>query len=122
MLNPRHSKYGNKKIEINGYKFDSLAEGKRYQDLKSLQAAKLISELCVHPRYVIEINGVTVCSTVLDFYYWDKVQNKGVYEDVKGHFTAMSRLKHKLFEAYTGKKVSLIWVGRPRSDKRREKQ
>ena len=32
----RRSKYGNKKIQIDGYTFDSLAEGRRYRELKLL--------------------------------------------------------------------------------------
>ena len=33
------NKYKNKKVEIDGYKFDSIAEGRRYGVLKMLEKA-----------------------------------------------------------------------------------
>ena len=45
---PIRSKYGNRKVEYDGYKFDSQGESMRYYQLKMLQKAGKISGLQVH--------------------------------------------------------------------------
>lgn len=90
---------------IDGYTFDSKAEARRYQELKLIDPHSLI----VHPRFLILINRVTVCTVVLDFQYWPKRANcQPIYEDVKGKDTALSRLKRKMVEAAYGIKVQVI--------------
>lgn len=46
-------KYGNKRVEIDGIKFDSAFEGKVYLRLKSLQERGRISGLELQPSWVI---------------------------------------------------------------------
>lgn len=90
----RVSKYGNLKVEIDGYKFDSKAEARRYGELKLMG----VKDLVIHPRFPIMINGKKVCDVVLDFHY--RVNGKYYFEDIKGKDNALSRLKRKLVEAY----------------------
>ena len=95
------SKYGNRKVKLDGYTFDSKAEARRYGELKMLYQAGEIHKLQVHPRYKLldpfEVKGVKYRGIVYeaDFSYTENgVQ---VVEDVKGMKTQVFRIKEKLF-------------------------
>jgi hypothetical protein len=103
----RRNKYGAVKVRIDGYLFDSKAEARHYSDLKILQQANVISGLTVHPKYPIVYDGNKVCVVELDFEY-NLADGTPHYVDVKGMFTAMSRLKHKLFKAFYGQEVEIV--------------
>lgn len=96
------SKYGNKKVLIDGIKFDSIAEGNRYKELKLMQRAGIIKELELQPKFLLQEsfkkNGKTYRKVeyIADFQY--KENGKVVIEDVKGKETDIFKLKHKLFE------------------------
>ncbi len=47
----RKSKYGNKKVEFDGLKFDSIREKKRYEYLMGCQSEGLISDLKTHIKF-----------------------------------------------------------------------
>lgn len=94
----KRNKFNAVKTEVDGYRFDSKIEAKRYAELKLLASAKEIFMLKVHPSWSIDINGYHVCTVIADFSYYEK-DNTFVIEDVKGHDTAMSRLKRKLVMA-----------------------
>ncbi len=108
------SKFKNKKVKLDGYTFDSLAEAKHYQhSLLPRFKSGDITHLEVHPRFRCIIDGVKVCDYVADFSYID-VKETGlqgqegcqVVEDVKGFKTDIYRLKKKLVEAlYRGTKI-----------------
>lgn len=102
----RH-KYNARKVKIDGYTFDSIIEGRRYQDLKLLLKAHKIRNLEVHPRFPILIGHTRVCYVILDFVYVDE-KGAQVYEDVKGNDLPMSRLKRKMVEAAYGIKVRVV--------------
>ncbi|MBO0962367.1 DUF1064 domain-containing protein [Neobacillus sp. MM2021_6] len=98
------SKYGNKKVVIDGHKFDSIAESKYYAQLKWLKQAKQIKDFKLQPRFLLleayKKNGKTVRKTeyVADF----EIHNlDGSVEivDVKGVETPVFKLKKKMFEA-----------------------
>ena len=110
----KYNKFKNKKVELDGYKFDSLAEAKHYQHtLKPKFDAGKISHLEVHPRITCMVNNRKVCDYIADFSYIDQnaITPQGaegclVYEDVKGFKTDVYKLKKKLVEAcYLGTKV-----------------
>lgn len=96
------NKYGNKKVLIDGIKFDSMAEGRRYKELKLMQRAGIIKELQLQPKFLLQEsfkkNGKTYrkIEYSADFKYIEK--GKVVVEDVKGKETEVFRIKHKLFE------------------------
>jgi len=103
------NKYGAKKIVIDGYTFDSKAEGKRYSALKLMLDAGKIATLALHPAFPIYIKGIFICDVELDFMYRiSKDDDVKIYEDVKGKDTGISRLKRKMVEAEYGIKVELI--------------
>lgn len=96
------NKYRNKKIIIDGIQFDSKTEGKRYIELKLLQKAKVISNLELQPKFLLQPafkkNGKTYrkIEYIADFSYYD--DNKLIVEDVKGMETEVFKLKRKMFD------------------------
>jgi Protein of unknown function (DUF1064) len=107
---PRRQKYNNKKIKIDGISFDSLKEGRRYEELKLLVESGEIEDLVCHPKFPIVINGKKVCSVLLDFSYFLVRQQETIFEDVKSKATAtsISKLKKKMCEA--SHSIEIIWV------------
>jgi hypothetical protein len=105
-MSQRRSKYGAKPTTINNIRFDSLAEGRRYQELLILASVGAITDLQVHPRYVIW-EGVDPQKGKLekikyepDFTYIENGVN--VAEDVKGGVatqTPIFKMKAKMFRA-----------------------
>lgn len=108
VLAGRKSKYGNKRLQVDGIWFDSEAEAKRYGELLLLQRAGQISDLQVHTRLAFEIAGEAMFVYQPDFEYTDHtaLAEAGVpvrrYEDVKGVRTAVYKLKKRLIEAQYG--------------------
>ena len=97
-------KYNNSKVEVDGYTFDSMAEYRRYVELKMLAQAGTITELVVHPSYELQPAFRTadgkreraICYEG-DFEY---VENgRLIVEDVKGAETDVWKLKRKMFLA-----------------------
>jgi hypothetical protein len=107
-------KYNNVPTEIDGYRFDSKAEAKRYTELRFLERCKEIKHLTVHPRYPLKVNDTLICTYVGDFSYHHitgKYPDEFVIEDVKGVKTAAYRIKKKLFEAiHAGWKITEVKV------------
>jgi hypothetical protein len=97
------SKYGNRKVTIDGYHFDSLREGARYQELRLLEKAGEITNLTVHPVFLIQdgfvYHGKKIRKVTYeaDFEYWDPFfVHDIVIEDVKGVQTEAFKIKWKL--------------------------
>lgn len=93
----RKSKYHAQKIVIDGIKFDSKKESKRYLELKLMEKAGVIKDLqlqvsfMICPKIPTETKGAYYRA---DFVY---VENeKKVIEDVKGFKTPEYILKRKL--------------------------
>ena len=107
------NKYYNKKVVIDGIKFDSIAEGSRYKELKLLERAGEISNLELQPKFLLQEgfkkNGKTYrkIEYIADFMYEEKGQV--VVEDSKGMETDVFKLKHKLFEyKYPGLELRIM--------------
>jgi hypothetical protein len=100
---PKRSKYGAKRVLIDGRWFDSKAEGDRYCDLRQLHRAGVISELVCQPEFPVEFNGVRVFLYRADFRYTDET-GRTITEDVKSEptKTAVYRLKKRIVEAVYG--------------------
>jgi len=98
------TKYQNKPVEFDGFRFDSLAEAGRYQELRLLEQAGEISGLVVHPKYILQeamtVNGEKIRAITYsgDFQYFDH-NGMQVCEDVKGFRTKEFIIKRKLFIA-----------------------
>jgi hypothetical protein len=94
------SKYKNGKVEIDGIKFDSGAEGERYKILKAKEKAGLIKNLQLQVNYPLIVNGLKICDYRADFVY--EVGGKKIIEDVKGQLHDVFKLKYKLMFACQG--------------------
>ena len=102
------SKYHNRKITADGYTFDSKAEYAHYCTLRLLERAGEITNLEVHPRYLLQpafkYHGKSERAIYYesDFEYVDVASGKRVVVDVKGVRTDVFKLKRKLFLAKYG--------------------
>lgn len=65
-------RYHAKKVEIDGFVFDSGHEGDVYLDLKLQQRAGLISKLQIHPKFHFFVQGILVGTMKPDFTYLDE--------------------------------------------------
>lgn len=101
----KQSKYGNKKVAIDGIPFDSNREAERYKVLRLMEKAGEIAELRRQVTFPLYVNSKLVCSYKADFVYWDLKSGKEIAEDSKGFRTKDYRLKAKLFEAVKGFKI-----------------
>lgn len=107
------TKYNAKKVEMDGITFDSKKEAKRYQELKILERAGLITNLRLQVEYILlpsqrEPDTIGVrggikkgkviekeCKYIADFVYNDKDGNE-IVEDAKGMKTKEYRIKKKM--------------------------
>lgn len=87
--------YINKKIVVDGIKFDSKKEARRYQQLKILERNKEISDLELQPKFEL-VGGVKFSGDArakpavryfADFAYTDTATGKRIVEDVKSPVT-----------------------------------
>ncbi len=113
-FSPR-AKYGNRRIIIDGEKFDSLAEARRWNELLLLQRAGKISGLLRQVPYELvpaiprarNKPGQRAVTYVADFVYLGEAGWK-VVEDVKGVRTEVYRLKAKLMRAVHGIEITEV--------------
>ena len=97
-------KYHNVRATVDGIRFDSLKEARRYYELKLLQRAGVICDLKLQPVFELipgfTKNGRTYRKVVYraDFSYYDKANGTRIIEDVKGFKTDVYKLKKKMFE------------------------
>ena len=95
------SKYGNKKIIVDGFTFDSKLEAKRYNELKMLLKSGAIDCLVLQKEFLLQDKfkyngkGERAITYVSDFYY----TKNGVefVEDAKGFKTDVYKIKRKMF-------------------------
>jgi len=95
----RRNKFNAVRVEDGGHVFDSKREHARWCELVLLQKARHITDLIVHPRYVLRAFDEAICEIVPDFTYIENGQ--WVVEDVKSDptVTPTFRIKLKLFHA-----------------------
>ena len=115
----RKAKYGNKKVEIDGTKFDSKKEAKRYQDLLLMQRAGEISELELQPKFEL-VKGVKFSGDAkakpavryfADFAYTDIKTGQRIVEDVKSPATKKNpayRMKKHMMLAIHGVEIKEV--------------
>ena len=95
------TKYRAQPTIVDGIRFHSKGEARRYSELRLLELAGEISNLELQPRF--EIVGPIprkVASYFADFSYFE--DSRRVVEDFKGHDTPLSKLKRKLVETIYG--------------------
>lgn len=126
----KSNKYNSKKVVVDGIKFDSETEGKRYLTLKQAQDDGLISDLELQPQYIIlpaikgtrlkhfkripdRIEEYTIQQPLkytADFRYIKDGQV--VVEEVKGSKWSISRdypLRAKMLRYFHGIEVKMVF-------------
>jgi ribosomal protein S24E len=112
-MSQQKTKYGSKKVEIDGHVFDSKIEARYYEQLKWLQEHNQILFFRLQPRYLLQEafrkNGKTFrkIEYIADF---EVHHLDGSIEviDVKGMETEAFKIKRKLFEKKYPHKLSLV--------------
>ncbi len=93
-------KYHNKKVIIDGHKFDSRKEGEHYLELKRRQNLGEISNLELQPSFLLQEGfkrdgkKYQPITYIADFRYIEN--GKVIVEDVKGFKTLVYMIKKKL--------------------------
>lgn len=94
----RRSKYGAHKTQYNGRMYHSAAEARHAMELDILAKAGKILGWIPQPVKRIEVNGILICKMILDFEV-KLALGRYYYDEVKGHETAVYKLKLKLLKA-----------------------
>lgn len=105
------TKYGSRKITIDGISFDSAKEARRYDELKTLERAGAIQDLQLQVKFELipsqRLDGKVVerpCTYLADFVYMEN--GKKVVEDTKGFRTKDYIIKRKLMLWVHGIQIS----------------
>ena len=101
----RGNKFGAKKTEFMGMKFDSKWEAERYGQLYLMQERGEIEDLQRQVRYNIVINDQKICAYIADYTYLEPNEDGEkvlIVEDAKGVETDIFRLKKKMMLAVLG--------------------
>jgi hypothetical protein len=111
----KKNKYSAKPCVIDGFRFDSQKEARRYGELKLLERAGEIERLELQPSFDLlawtangSVRGKKVGVYRADFQYHDNRINEIVVEDVKGVRTPVYKLKKKMVEACYDIKITEI--------------
>lgn len=101
------NKYHNCKVMVDGIKFDSKAEARRYVELKIMEDTGHIKELKLQPKFELQPkykNSKGQCIRAItykaDFSYIETHSEVGklIVEDVKGVETKEFKMKKKMLE------------------------
>lgn len=98
-MSQRRSKYGAKPTFVDGMRFDSRGEAKRWGELRLMERAGQIENLERQVPYRLEVGGELITKYVADFRYFDRAKREVVVEDFKGVRTPEYRIKQKLMRA-----------------------
>lgn len=107
-FNVDRSAAGIAKRTVDNILFDSVAEAKRYCELKLLEKAGYIRQLELQPEFRFEIDGKLMFKYIADFRYFEGSQR--VVEDVKSKPTKTReyRIKKKIVESTYHIKVTEV--------------
>lgn len=116
---PKKNKYGAKKCDYMGQRFDSIIERDRFIYLQDAQKRGEIRNLRCQVPFSIDIEGAHICKYIADFCYETPKRGTSpvvgayegwysVVEDVKGMTTAMFKIKAKLLLATHGIEIKVV--------------
>jgi hypothetical protein len=108
LAKPKQSKFRNRKVVVDGHRFDSKRESEYYGQLKQREKAGEVYEVEMQRPFAIVINGQLVCTYKADFHFWDAVAKRRRVVDVKGFATPEFKLKAKLMKAVLGLEVEVV--------------
>ena len=94
-----------KKVKYDGYTFDSEMECLYYKELKEREANEEVCDLKVHPSYELQEEFTNVVGKKFkaltyepDFVFYDNIEKRTRYVDVKGMLLPEFEIKWKLFD------------------------
>ena len=101
------NKFGAITTHVDGIRFDSRKEARRYRELRLLERAGEISQLELQPKFPLwatEQDEKPFAYYIADFRYLDKRSGRLTVEDVKSRATrtAVYRLKKQLMQKQHG--------------------
>lgn len=99
------TKYNAIPTHVDGLRFASKREAKRYNELKLMERGGEIIGLEIQPKFPLIVNKQKLGSYIGDFRYRDTATGDLIVEDVKGVATPVYRLKKKLIKALYGVEI-----------------
>jgi hypothetical protein len=105
-MRPKRNKYGAVKTTVDGIKFDSKAESRRYEELKLLELVGRISGLELQKKFILAEPCVVKGRKrparyyIADFVYIENGEQ--IVEDSKGVVTPMYSFKRHLMKSIHG--------------------
>ena len=109
LAKPKRSKYGNKKVTVDGIRFDSKREAEYYAALKLREkAGEVIGVELQRPFALLGNNGMLIATYKADFCFWDNVADRFRVIDVKGVETKDFKLKKKMMLGLLGINVEVV--------------
>lgn len=105
MIRSPGGRYGVKRSEVDGRKFDSRWEAARYRELQLMEAAGHIKLLELQPKFYLTDARILYKA---DFLILDLKTGEKYAEDVKGIRTPVFQLKMRLWRHYGLLKLVLI--------------
>ena len=111
----RPNKYKAKKVVTEEGVFDSKMEYKRWCELRTMERARLITNLERQIEYTLEVNGVKIGKFTAD-HRWE-ANGKVWVEDVKGVIVRDFTLRKKLMLAIYGIDV-MVWPERKKKKRK----
>lgn len=114
------NKYRAKPEVVDGIRFDSAAEARRYRELKLMERAKEIHSIEIKPVFPLTCGGRPVlirsdgypngrkAKYTADFAYICNRSDERVIEEVKGFDQADSRLRRAIVEAEYGVRIRVV--------------
>lgn len=98
----KKSKYSNEATVVDGIRFDSVKEAKRYRVLLLLQKSGAIGQLRLQVPYELNEGGTHSYKYIADFVYMDATSGETIVEDAKGFRTREYKKKRKLMKKLHG--------------------
>ena len=98
----KQAKYRNIPVVVEGIRFHSKGEARRWQALRLLEKAGAICDLERQKRFALHVKTVKIGAYVADFVYLQRGDIEHTVEDFKGMTTPLYRWKKKHFEAEYG--------------------
>lgn len=109
----KRSKYGNRKMVVDGITFDSKAEAIYYNQLKWLKQNKQIKDFKLQPKYILQEGFKKNGKTFRPITYkadFEVINLDGTVQiiDIKGTITKEFSIKRKLFERLFLDSITLL--------------
>lgn len=106
---PKASKYGNKRVQVDGRKYASKREAEVCEGYIRDEKAGLIGGLELQKRFpLLGPKGGLICVYIADAAFWDHQQDRFRVVDIKGVETEVFKLKRKMMRELKGIEVEII--------------